>query len=217
MFPFLKNIFENIFTLYKRRNLVWQLIFVVLTFVLVSTNFDWWYYQSTRGFVIQSFLFPAVILGFLIPVFLPIVLFFYSKFTKNTRMTNAVYASMQAGLLGLGISSFYKVFTGRMGPPHILTSFNTSQMFRFGILRGGAFQGWPSSHTSVAFAMSMAVFTLYPENKLLRIITVIYACYIGVGISVNIHWFSDFVAGMILGSIIGITVGKSFLKNYKNK
>lgn len=37
------------------------------------------------------------------------------------------------------------------------------------------------------------------------------ATYIGIGISVNIHWFSDFAAGAILGSLIGYIVGKTFL------
>jgi F0F1-type ATP synthase assembly protein I len=26
----------------------------------------------------------------------------------------------------------------------------------------------------------------------------------------NIHWFSDFVAGVIIGTVIGVVVGKSF-------
>ena len=28
----------------------------------------------------------------------------------------------------------------------------------------------------------------------------------------TIHWFSDFVAGAILGTVIGVVVGKSFLR-----
>ena len=147
-----------------------------------------------------------------IPVIVPVALLIYSNIFANKRIQNALYAVVQAGALGLGISSLYKVFTGRMGPPHSLNTVDTSHLFRFGFLRGGAFQGWPSSHTSVAFAMSMAVWVLFPEKKLIRYIALIYALFIGLGVSATIHWFSDFVAGMRLGSIIGVTVGKSFLK-----
>ena len=77
---------------------------------------------------------------------------------------------------------------------------------------GGAFQGWPSSHTATAFAMSMALVALFPKNKFVKYSAIIYAVYIGLGVSTTIHWFSDFVAGAILGTVIGLVVGKSFLK-----
>jgi len=37
-----------------------------------------------------------------------------------------------------------------------------------------------------------------------------YAFYVGVDVSISIHWFSEFVAGAIIGSLIGAVVGKSF-------
>jgi membrane-associated phospholipid phosphatase len=128
-----------------------------------------------------------------------------------------MYAVAQAGALGLALSSLYKVFTGRPGPHHISGLIDTSHIFRFGVLRGGAFQGWPSSHTSVAFAMSMALFMLYPEKKVLKYTALLYAIYIGIGVSATIHWFSDFTAGAIFGSCIGIVVGKSFYERYRKQ
>ena len=77
-------------------------------------------------------------------------------------------------------------------------------------MRGGMFWGWPSSHTTVAFAMAAAICKLYPENRLLRYAAILYAGYVGIGISMTIHWFSEFVAGVIIGSVIGAVVGKSF-------
>jgi uncharacterized protein YcfJ len=38
----------------------------------------------------------------------------------------------------------------------------------------------------------------------------VYALYIGLGVSMTIHWCSDFVAGTILGSVIGVVVGRCF-------
>ena len=36
------------------------------------------------------------------------------------------------------------------------------------------------------------------------------AFYVGLAVSVTIHWVSEFAAGAIIGSVIGMTVGKSF-------
>jgi len=58
--------------------------------------------------------------------------------------------------------------------------------------------------------MSAAMWTLYPRSKVVRCVAPLYALYIGVGVSMTIHWFSDFVAGAIFGAAIGITVGNIF-------
>jgi membrane-associated phospholipid phosphatase len=209
------HFFKNIKSIYFGRNLLWQGVFIVLTAICVVSGIDWIYYSATRSTLIQTIGFSAALVGFVMPPVVIGVMLLGGYFTKNKRMLSAVPALIQAGVLGLAISSFYKVFTGRVGPPHALTSLDTSHVFRFGILRGGAFQGWPSSHTSVAFAMSMALITLFPENKVVRYCAMFYAFYIGIGVSATIHWFSDFVAGAILGTIIGISVGKSYLDKYK--
>jgi len=44
-------------------------------------------------------------------------------------------------------------------------------------------------------------------------VVITYALYIGLGVSMTIHWFSDFLAGAIIGSAIGAVVGKSFLRS----
>ena len=77
-------------------------------------------------------------------------------------------------------------------------------------MRGGVFWGWPSSHTTIAFAMAVTLFTLCPKQRWLGFVAILYAFYVGIGVSMTIHWFSDFVAGAIIGSVIGAVVGKSF-------
>ncbi len=214
------KVFENIGNCYKRKYILWQLLFCLLTYFCVVSGFDLWYLNATQGKTLQMFLFPAVILGMLVPVFLPLGIIVVGYMRKNFSLVNTALALWQSALLGLGISSAYKVFTGRMGP-HMMNFYNNSVVgdishnFRFGIMRGGAFQGWPSSHTSVAFAVALTLVTMYPKNKWLKYGAIVYALYIGIGVSTNIHWFSDFVAGAILGSIIGIVVGKSFLERLK--
>ena len=97
-------------------------------------------------------------------------------------------------------------------PPRLLTqdTIYISREFSFGFLRCGVFWGWPSSHTTIAFAMAVTLLTLYPENKIVRYPVVFYAFYIGLGVSISIHWFSDFVARAIIGTVVGVVGGKSF-------
>jgi membrane-associated phospholipid phosphatase len=61
-----------------------------------------------------------------------------------------------------------------------------------------------------AFAMATTVAELYPENKTLQIVSYACASLVGVGVSTNIHWFSDAVGGALIGYSIGKTVGSGF-------
>jgi hypothetical protein len=51
---------------------------------------------------------------------------------------------------------------------------------------------------------------LYPKSKVIVFGALVYAFYVGFAVSVTIHWFSEFAAGAIIGSVIGMTVGRSF-------
>lgn len=208
--------FQNIIRIFRGKNLLWHFSFCVLTVIFVLSGFDWWYYVASRNTTLQLIGFSAGMFGFLIPLFLVGFLWSLGSAYKNTRIRDAAYGAAQAGILGFLISTTYKVFTGRVGLPHIANAADISHMFQFGFYRGGAFQGWPSSHTTVAFAMSVALIVLFPEKKWLKYVALAYAIYIGIGASVAFHWFSDFVAGAILGTLIGIVVGKSFVERLKN-
>ena len=121
------------------------------------------------------------------------------------------WATLQAAFLGWLISSTYKVFTGRTHPPHIAQAVvDTSHIFHFGIWLGGIFWGWPSSHTTVSFAIAFAIISFLPKKAIPAICALIYALYIAIGASASFHWFSDVVAGIMLGTLIGVIVGRSF-------
>lgn len=142
---------------------------------------------------------------------LPLLLLLAGILLKNAKTIQAACAIGQAALIAWFISSCYKALTGRDPLPHTIRT-DTSHIFRFGFLRHGIFWGWPSSHTAVAFAMAVTLFILLPRKKRLGIAAIIYAFYIGVGVSMTIHWFSDFAAGVLIGTVIGLTVGKSFAR-----
>ena len=82
-------------------------------------------------------------------------------------------------------------------------------------MRGGVFWGWPSSHTCVAFATMVCLARMHPKSKPLVCVTLLYALYVGMGVA-SIHWLSEFVAGAIIGSVIGVVVGNSFAARFNS-
>jgi hypothetical protein len=207
---------QNVIGIFKGRNLLWLALAVVLTMVIVMSGFDWSYYQSTRGEMFFRLARPAIRLGGLLPLLVPLILLLAGEAVKNRRVITTAWALGQAALLGYVISCCGKALTGRRPPPFRMSAINhvtlidSSHGFQLGLLKGGIFWGWPSSHTTVAFATSVCLATLYSKNKIFVFLAWLYAFYVGLGVSVTIHWLSEFVAGAIIGSVIGTVVGASF-------
>jgi membrane-associated phospholipid phosphatase len=211
---------RNVIAIFSGRNLLWHGVAIVLTMVILRSGLDWSYYLATREAGFLVFARPAIILGTFLPVLATLVLLAVGEIVKNRRIVNTAWALGQAALLGYLISCFYKAFTGRIPPPFsggfrsvvadASTLTDSSHGFQFGFLRGGVFWGWPSSHTTVAFAMAVCLVALHPRNKPLAFFALLYAFYVGLSVSVTIHWLSEFVAGAIIGSVIGRVVGVNF-------
>jgi len=216
---FFYNFPKNIMQCFEGYNLFGHLLAIALTCILVTSGFDWLYFISSRSDLLRTLLFPAVRLGGRLPIIAPLTLYIAGRVDRNVKALNTAYALGQSVLVGLLTAAFYKAFTGRVHPPRSLTPavVDISREFRFGFLRGGIFWGWPSSHTTIAFAMAVSLLMMYPKNRIVRYLAVIYALYIGFGVSATIHWCSDVVAGSIIGTVIGIVVGKSFHKKQDYK
>lgn len=207
------KIFRNFAKCFSPRYLGWHFLAIALTLIIVTTDFDWKYFLATKN--IRSYAFPAAAIGGLMPILAPAILFLFGWSRKNFKIKNTAFALAQAAILATLISGIYKAFTGRAHPlARVADPTDITKVFHFGILRGGVFWGWPSTHTTIAFATVIALIFLYPKNKILKYLALVYALYIGLGVSMTIHWFSDFVAGAIFGSLIGIIVGKSFRQRY---
>jgi membrane-associated phospholipid phosphatase len=189
---------------------LWHIAAILLTLILVLSGFDWHYFLFTRTPVLRSCMFPAVIIGGLLPIILPLMLIAVGSVAGSARTRLVAWAVGQAEIIGAVIAAAYKAITGRAHPSRFVGD-DLSRIFRFGFLRGGVFWGWPSSHTTIAFAMAVTIFTLFPKQRWLGYVAIAYALYIGIGVSMTIHWFSDFAAGAIIGSVIGVVVGRRFL------
>ena len=200
---------RNIIACFQGRMILWHLLAIGSTCFLVFSGFDWQYFASTRNPTLIAWTFPSAPIGGLFPIALPLILFLAGALLNRPGSAHAGWAIAQAEIIGSLISSSYKALTGRLHPPRNFGA-DVSHDFRFGFLRGGVFWGWPSSHTTIAFAMAITVLILVPKQRWLGILAILYAGYIGIGVSMNIHWLSDFVAGLIIGTVIGIVVGRSF-------
>jgi membrane-associated phospholipid phosphatase len=195
------------------------------TYYMVHSGLDWkWNRLAYNNVGLAYAGAPFGIIGFAVPVAIPLWMYFYGKSRKNPEYQITGLALGQAAILGLLVSSSIKTFTGRRPPgildPGILDgvingrtdSENYSADFAFGFMNRGVFDGWPSGHTAVAFAMATALVELYPNNLALRIGAYSYATLIGVGMSLFAHWASDSIAGALVGYSIGKSVGRSYKK-----
>ncbi len=209
---FLLSLPRNLSNCFRGRHIAWHIIAIVLTLILVTSGLDWCYFLSTRGPVLRAWMFPAVRIGGRLPILLPLALIALGGLGRSARTSRTGWAIAQAEIIAAGIAAAYKAVTGRPHPPHDLGE-DVSHVFQFGFLRGGVFWGWPSSHTTIAFAMAVTVFMLFPKQRWLGCAAILYALYVGLGVSMTIHWFSDFVAGAIYGSVVGVAVGKCFVLN----
>ena len=210
MKKFLETLLPNFLRSFWGKFFAWHIIAIALTYILVISGFDWWYFLHTRNFILNVASFPAIALGGLGAIILPFVLLWIGKKRESAKTTLTAWAVGQAALLGWIISSIYKAFTGRVQPNLQEIGTDISHQFHFGFLEHGIFWGWPSSHTTVAFAIALTLVTMFPGNKKLKWGVLATALYIGLGVSFNIHWFSEFIAGAIIGSAIGVVVGRCF-------
>ncbi len=181
------------------------------TYGLVENGFDWrWYRNALEHPWIRNTGFVSVGVGPLVSVFAPLGLYLYGRHERDGQLQMTGLALGQAAIQAAVITSVIKAFTGRPGPEEHGNPNDYSRDFRFGFLRGGIYEGWPSSHTCAAFAMAVTLTKLYPDNSTIQIASLAYASLIGLGVSTNIHWFSDVIAGGLIGYVIGASVGDGY-------
>jgi len=201
----------NKLLLFSRWNLLWFVVAILGTVIFVLSGFDWWWYSNLQPY--EKWFFPAGIIGFIVPVFVPLALRVIGDLRKDPHLVKIAYAVVCSEAIAFFLTTTLKFFTGRTHPDPFtgIMSTDISRVFEFGFGRGGVFWGWPSSHTAVAFAGAITLYLLFPERKFLRAISLMYAFYIGIGAGSSFHWFSDAFAGAIIGTIVASVAIKRFV------
>ena len=156
--------------------------------------------------------FPALAGGFFAPALVP----FYMMRSTNPRIRKGGLAAGQAVAAALCASTLLKALSGRSAPdarrPHDVE--RRSRRFRFGFLRGGVFDGWPSGHAMTNMALAASLSSYFGASGRLRLCVYGWAAYVMAGVTFGarggVHWLSDAVAGGLMGWAIGTTIGKRF-------
>src|SRR5260221_3087258 len=182
MKQFFLTLLRNLLNCFSPKAIVGHILAIIISVVSVTFGFDWFYFNATRNSVLQTLVFPAVPIGGLLPIALPLALLLLGSLFKQHTLRLTGWAIGQAALIGSLISSTYKAITGRAHPVHS-PGVDISHVFHFGFLRGGIFWGWPSSHTTIAFAVAGTIYKLFPGQQWLGIAGFAYALYIGAGVS----------------------------------
>lgn len=123
--------------------------------------------------------------------------------------------SMISGLYCALINSILKFTLNRMRPSIDLNEWHFFVFFRGEVKELAdllyAFNSIPSGHVSFAVAVITPFILAYP-NKILRTILIVWLVMVAFSrIYTQNHWFSDVIAGALLGCIIGIA---SYRANY---
>ncbi|HEY4487958.1 MAG TPA: phosphatase PAP2 family protein [Candidatus Paceibacterota bacterium] len=193
--------------------ILWHILAALLTLLLVMSGFDWWFYLETRSPIYYSLTLAAGIGGFFVPVLVPLLMLVYGNVQRSPTTVKRALILAQAVIVSWLISSTYKAFTGRVEPEFLTftSSLDNSRDFNFGFWEYGIFWGWPSSHTAVACALAAALFVLYKHSAMTRAAAVFYAFFIALGAGIGFHWFSDVLAGVIVGTLVGFLAARQKL------
>jgi hypothetical protein len=137
MKQFLWTLPRNIIGCFKGPMIIWHAIAVLLTLILVTSGLDWRFFTSTRDPIVRSCMFPAVVIGGLLPIALPIILIAVGGLTRSARTSLTGWAVGQSELIGALVAAAYKSVTGRAHPLRDVGE-DISHVFCFGVLRGGS-------------------------------------------------------------------------------
>jgi len=194
------------------------------TWAFIETDIDWEWrniaYNNTR---LSNLGRPGLYIGYVVPVLTPIFTYTLGRFTDDEKLQITGMALVQTLMLSLAVSTPLKMVTGR-ALPGIVTELDHTRNPRtdnfsneFNWFDMNPIGGWPSAHTTNAFAAAATISEIYYENIWLKAGVFSYAALIGFGVTLDVHWASEALAGALIGYAIGSTVGKSYKNLLKNK
>jgi hypothetical protein len=191
------------------------------TFLIVQSGLD----KSVHNYFAQHssigrICWPGVVMGSMFPVILGGGLLVPGLAGWSLELASAGSAVLQASLLAISYSTVLKALTGRAHPEPVVYEDNEAgSTFHFGLLRGGVFWGWPSGHMLANTAAVTSLLTFYKDKTWLKAAGGAYLGYLFLSVvshhQSSMHWFSDAIAGTLLGLAIGTTVGRDFRSRWE--
>jgi membrane-associated phospholipid phosphatase len=195
------------------------------TWGLIESGIDWkWRNFAYNHEPLANVSYSAVIYsGYVIPIATPPLFYLAGLFTQDEKLQIAGMALVQSMALASGFHVILKLSTGR-SEPYVINHYHheridSSSDFsgKFNWFNMVLRDGWPSGHTITAFATAATISEIYSDITWLKIASYSYAVLTGIGVSLNVHWVSDVLAGALMGYVVGKTVGRSFNKLIKQE
>lgn len=159
---------------------------------------------------------PGMAMGTFFPVLVPGYMYFLSK-DKDWNNTGAVAA--QATAVAFLYDNILKAISGRAHPVADSNTSALSKDFKWGFFKRGVFYGWPSGHSMTNAALAMSIASYNRDNPYVVAGCSLFAGYVAtsmvLGAKGEAHWFSDAVAGVLMGASVGWYIGNTFYKEKK--
>lgn len=213
----------NALKMFAGTNAILHLSALAASVIIVESGFDT---QVHNFFVrhpgIDRFARSGVEVGSNFPVYLGVGVLGSGLIGGSSELVSAGGAVLQASLLALCYTTTLKALTGRPGPEPVIYDDNeASQTFRFGFLRGGVFHGWPSGHMLANTAAVTSLLAFYNHSTWLKVAGGTYLGFLWLSVISHhgsaMHWFSDTLAGTVMGYAIGTTVGADFRERFEHR
>jgi membrane-associated phospholipid phosphatase len=204
----LKNILEIGISFFSYRYVPQYIVMALGTIYIVTSGLDFQFLLWAREHTSFVLLLVADTLGYLLVISFLLYLWLTKKKIKSFAQKRFEAAYLYAIAVSLFISSLIKTFTGRESPPHHgnpATWIDTSAHFNFGFMNESILGGYPSSHTTVFFALAFVTLYLFPKSKYtkgIQVFSFVVATFIGLGVTLGFHWFSEFFVGVLLGFVV---------------
>jgi len=154
---------------------------------------------------------PGMLMGTFFPVLVPGYMYFFSD---NKALNNTGAVAAQATAVAFLYNNILKAVSAREHPKAGENTGERSRDFKWGFFRRGVFYGWPSGHSMTNAALAMSVASYNRDNPYVIAGCGLYASYVAtsmvLGAKGEAHWFSDAVAGVLMGASIGWYIGGTF-------
>jgi membrane-associated phospholipid phosphatase len=189
----------------------------IVTWMFIETEIDWkWRNVVYDNTWLSNCGRPGLYIGYIVPVIIPVMAYTIGRFTNDKKLQITSFALVQSLMLTFSIQTPLKMITGR-SLPGIVTELDHKRNSRtdnfsgeFNWFNSNFIGGWPSGHTANAFAAAATISEIYKDNLWLKIGVYFYAICIGFGVTLDVHWASEALAGALIGYAVGKTVGKNF-------
>lgn len=148
---------------------------------------------------------PPMILGLAAPLALPLAA---SLLPRARPLAPRLWAAF---LLSLALVSALKAVTGRLHPEAPLPLDLYARSTAFTLFSGQVLEGWPSGHAATNGAVALALAQATTGH--LRLMALGWAVWVWaavvLGISGQVHWLSDMLAGALLALAVTLSLPQS--------